>query len=161
MDQSPWETNRLSASQVIPYILQNPNVHHSIHKCPPSIPILRQFEPVPNPTSHFLKIHPNIILPSSSGSPKWSLSLRFHHKNPVYDSPLPHTLYILRLSHSSRNAIEVIMHDWSHIIRCQYYMHTAHLLAFTVSSALHICTVNKQPNSKSQSVITALPSFNG
>ena len=23
------------------------------------------------------------------GSPKWSLSLRFHHQNPVYASPLP------------------------------------------------------------------------
>jgi len=27
--------------------------------------------------------------PSTSGSSKWSLSLRFSHKNPVYASPLP------------------------------------------------------------------------
>ena len=36
------------------------------------------------------------------GSPKWSLSLRFPHQSPVYASPLPHTCYIPRPSHSSR-----------------------------------------------------------
>jgi len=62
-------------------------------------------EPVPSsphPTSHFLKIHRIIILPSTSGSPKWSLSLRFPHQNPVYASPLPHTRYMPRPSNSSR-----------------------------------------------------------
>jgi len=33
----------------------------------------------PYPTSYFLKSHVNIILPSTPGSPKWSLSIRFPH----------------------------------------------------------------------------------
>ena len=34
--------------------------------------------------------------------PQWSLSLRFPHQNPVHASPLPHTHYMSRPSHSSR-----------------------------------------------------------
>ena len=36
------------------------------------------------------------------GSPKWPLSLRFPHQNPVYTSPLPHTRYMPRPSHYSQ-----------------------------------------------------------
>ena len=56
----------------------------------------------PHNPSHFLKIHLNIILPSTSGSPQWSLTLRFPHQNPVHTSPLPHTRHMPRPSHSSR-----------------------------------------------------------
>ena len=99
---SSWEAKRFSVSQEIPRILWNPGVQYRIHKCPPPVPFLTQLIPVHNPTYHFLKIHLNIILPSTPGFPQWCLSPRFPKQNPVHVSPLSHTRYMPRPSHSSR-----------------------------------------------------------
>jgi hypothetical protein len=73
MEQKPsWEANSLLASQEIPRVLWNPEVHYLIHKSPPPVPILSQHNPVIVP-SHILKVHFNIIFPSTPASPKWSL----------------------------------------------------------------------------------------
>ena len=86
----------------MPHISWNPNVHYRVRKCPPPTPIMSHIDPVHAPTIHFPKIHLNIIFPSTSVSPKCSLSLRFSYLNPAYNSPLPHTRYTPRPSHSSR-----------------------------------------------------------
>jgi len=85
MVQSPsLEANGFAASQEIPRISRNPNVHYRTHKCPPRVSILGQPNPVHIPTSHLLEIHPNIIHPSMPRSPQWSPSFRFPHQGPIH-----------------------------------------------------------------------------
>ena len=103
MEQSPSSvSNRFPASQEIPRILWNPKIHFRTHKRPPPVPILSQLEPVHTPTSNFLKIHLNIILPSTPGSPKWPFPSGFPTKTLYTPLLSPHTRYMPRPSHSSR-----------------------------------------------------------
>ena len=69
---------------------------------PATCPYPEPAQSSPYPTSHFQKVHLNIILLCMPGSSKWSLSLRFPDKNPVYTSPLPDTCYMPRPYHLSR-----------------------------------------------------------
>jgi hypothetical protein len=86
MQQSPsWEANRFVASQEIPRILWIQKFHYRLHKCPPPVSIVRQLNPVHTPTPCFLKIHLNIILPSTPRSPQGSLLLRVFREAGVYN----------------------------------------------------------------------------
>jgi len=70
------------------------SAHHQFLPWARSIPSM-------TPT-RFLKIHLNIILPSTSRSSKRSISLSCTHQNPVHISSLSHTCYMPRPPHSSR-----------------------------------------------------------
>ena len=59
------------------------------HSCLLPVPIHSQFNPVHAPSFNFLNNHLNIIFP------RWSLSLRCPHQNPVCTSPLPYTCYVI------------------------------------------------------------------
>ena len=90
---TPWSRallEKLTGSQQVkkfPALYGTPKVYYHIHNCPPTVPILNQFDPVHALTSHFLKIHPNIFLQYTPGFP---------HLNPVYSFPLhPNVLHDL------------------------------------------------------------------
>ena len=103
MERSPsWEADGFSASPETTRILWNPKVHFYIYNRVPPASILSQLDPVHNPVSHFLKTHLNVIFLYTLGSPKWSLSFRLPHQNPVYTSLLLHTCYMPRPFRSSR-----------------------------------------------------------
>ena len=90
MVHSPsWEANWFTASQEIPRISRNQKVHYCTHKRPPPVSILDQPNPVHIPTSYLLEIHHNIIHPSTSTSPQWSLSLRFPHQDTIHPLSSP------------------------------------------------------------------------
>ena len=90
MVQSPsWAANWFAASQEIPRISRNPNVHYRTHKRTPLVSVLGQPKPVHMPTSHLLEMHHNVIHPSTPRSPQWSPSLRFPPPRP-YTLPSSH-----------------------------------------------------------------------
>ena len=83
-EQSPLaEANRFSACQEIPQFLWNPEAITAFTSAS-HLSLSRAISIQSITTSHFLKIHHNILIPSMSGSPKLSLSFRFPQHIPVY-----------------------------------------------------------------------------
>jgi hypothetical protein len=54
---------------------------------PATCPYPEPAQSSPYPHIPLLEDIPNIILPSTPGSPQWSLSFRFPQQNPVHPSP--------------------------------------------------------------------------
>ena len=60
-------------------------------QAPATCPYPEPAQSSPHTLIHLLKVHPNIILPSTPGSPQRSLTLGFPHQHPVHSSPFHHT----------------------------------------------------------------------
>ena len=96
MEQSPsWEANSSPASQKIPCILWETEVHHHVHNSLPLVPDLSKRNTGHNLLSYCSKTNFNIGFPYMPGSYKWPLSFRFPDQNPVWGtSPLLHTCHM-------------------------------------------------------------------
>jgi hypothetical protein len=68
----------------------------------PPVPILNQINPVHAPPSHFLKVHLNIILPSTPCVFQVISIPQVPHQSLVCNFSLPRTYYMARLSYYSR-----------------------------------------------------------
>ena len=136
MQQSPWEADRFSAGQECPRIIWSLTVHYRINKRPLSVPILSQLGPVHALMSQCLNTHINIILPSTLGSSKWSLSLTVPIK----------TLYKPLLSHIRATCpahlilLERALVPWNMYIYIHARTHT-HI-------CIHTYTCNTMPETK-------------
>ena len=103
MEHSPsWEANLSQLVEKFPafygtrrYITAVRSDSHLSLSWISSIPFIPS-----HPTSW--KIRLNIILPSTPGSSKWSISLRLPHQNHVHNPTLPHMCYMPGPTHYSR-----------------------------------------------------------
>jgi hypothetical protein len=94
-------------------------------------------ELLPTTPSNFLKIHLNIILPSTSGSPQRPLSLRFPHQHPVHPSLLTHTHYMPCPSHSSRLCC---YYNWIKFKVPNFYLYTWLISSYIFDFTLGQCS---------------------
>ena len=89
MAQSPyWAANWFAASQQIPPVSRNPNVHYRTHNRPPPVSILGQ-STYPHPTSwkFILILSTHLRLGLSSGL--------FPHQGPIHPPLLTHVLHVI------------------------------------------------------------------
>jgi len=98
----PREATSTAASQEIPLILGNHNIHYFSHQIPPPVPVLSPLNQFDALASCLCKALSNIILPSTLWSSSWFFpsdsSLSVPPKKPVYFSP-PYVLHSQPIPH--------------------------------------------------------------
>jgi len=100
MHVSPsWEANGRSASQEIPYLVWNTEVHCRVYNIPPLAPNLNQINAVHTFPPYLSKISSALILQSVPVSSAWPFLLRFSDHNFVCISHLFRLCYMRRPSH--------------------------------------------------------------
>jgi hypothetical protein len=97
-------------------------------------------EPARSGASHFLKI----LLSSTSGSSKWSLSLRFPHQNLIYTSPLPSKCYMSSPSHSTRFYHSNNIGWGEHIIRLLFIIFLRNGRHYLKQATTSPCRIRRQ-----------------
>ena len=98
VDLRSWHVHSLSRNSS--NFFEDPKFHYRIHKRPPTVPIL-----VHSSTSHFLKIHLNIILPNTPRSSKLSISVSLPIKKPLF------TYSVHRKSHMPSIIVIIMFQD--------------------------------------------------
>jgi hypothetical protein len=126
MEQGPsWETNSFSASQQVPLLLWNPNVHYRVHKSLSLVHILSQMDPVLTFPPNIPKVHSNVIFISTCKFSEWPFSFKSYSTNffcilLVLHAPLLILLDLITLVtiHVCRRRIHVKQND----IRRKYFI---------------------------------------
>jgi hypothetical protein len=98
-----------SASHEVPWLIWNPKAQYHVHNSLPWIPILSLMNPIHTLPTSFLMKHSNIILPSTHGIFKCSLSLKLPNQNSVCISqvhacyiPIPYSLILSLLKFKNK-----------------------------------------------------------
>ena len=101
MEQSPsWEANRSSASQEIPRILWNPEGSLPHSQSPATCPYPELDQSSPCTPSRFLRVHFNIILPSTLCLLSGLFPTGLSHQSPICTCPVLHPCHMPHPSYS-------------------------------------------------------------
>jgi len=102
MEKCPYlESNLFASRQLIPPILWNPVFYYRIHKCPPLLHFLSQFDPVRNISFQFLKNDIIIIIPYTPTSSQWCLNPSIPTKTHYTTCHSPYVLHAPKFSIST------------------------------------------------------------
>jgi hypothetical protein len=75
------------------------NVYYGVHKRPPPLPDMNQMNPMHAFLPSFVKMRPNVVIPSERGSFKWHIPFRFSDIISACIFRLFHACFVSRTSY--------------------------------------------------------------